>query len=300
MLNPQTAALNDAIQAHRASAPPMTPEGMRAGVAQLLAMAAPASPRCAVEDLEVAGMRCLLVTPPAHGEGLLVWYHGGGFTIGSARLALNELDRLAVAARCRCVSVEYRLAPEHPLPAAQRDAIAAATWARANATGLGADPARVAVGGDSAGGNLAAVAAQHVGGLCAQLLAYPAVDCRPEALADVPHPDGYLLDRATVEFFMDQALSGGADPADPLVSPLLAPSAVLAATPPALVITCEYDPLRDGGRRYAAALAATGVPVDELRLDDEMHLVLSLAELLDGGKRAIEEAGSFLAKRFAR
>ena len=298
-LNPQTAGLNEVIQAVRATAPPPTVATARAGYQELIAQVGAASTVSSVEQLDVAGRPALLVSPPERERGLLVWFHGGGWTINSPALSLTEVDRLAVAGRCRCLSVDYRLAPEHPLPAAQHDAIAAARWAIEHAPSLGASPAGVAVGGDSAGGNLAAVAAQRVEGLCAQLLVYPSVDLRPESVSTLPHLEGYALDGPTMTFFLDQALSGGADPADPLLSPLLAPPTVLAATPPALVITCEYDPIRDDGRRYAAALLAAGVEVEELRFDDEMHLFFSLPEVLDGAKRAIEASGTFLAKRSA-
>ncbi len=298
-LNAQTEALNAAMQAARATAPPPTPESVREAYERLISLTAAPAPASRVEEVDVAGCPSLLVTPPEVDDGLLVWFHGGGFVLNSPQLSLTEVDRLAVAARCRCVSVGYRLSPEHPLPAAQHDAIAAATEAIDRAPALGADPRKVAVGGDSAGGNLAAVAAQRVAGLCAQLLVYPAVDLRDVPLEDRPHAEGYALDAATMDFFTSQALRGGVDPADPLVSPLLASPAVLAATPPALVVTCEYDPIRDDGRRYAAALRAAGVRVEELRYDDEMHLFFSLPEILDGAKRAIAEAGEFLATAFA-
>jgi acetyl esterase len=122
---------------------------------------------------------------------------------------------------------------------------------------------------------------------------------RPEHRATYGHTEGYVLDGPTIDFFFEQA-SGSLDPADPLVSPLLAERDVLAAAPPALVVTAEYDPLLADGRGYAEALRAAGVSVDELYFDDQMHLFFSLPELLDGARTAIERAGEFLAEAFTR
>lgn len=297
-LNEQTGAINAVMQAARETAPPLTAAGMRDSYAELIGYVGAKSTVSQVEEVVVGGCDSLLVTPPGARDGLLVWFHGGGFTINSPRLSLSEVDRLAVAASCRCLSVGYGLAPERPLPAAQLDAVAATEEALARAAGWSVDPRKVAVGGDSAGGNLAAVVAQRVEGLCAQVLVYPALDLRSSPDDDRPHPSGYALDLATMDFFLAQALAGGADPSDPLVSPLLADREVLAGVPAALVITCEYDPIREDGRRYAAALREAGVAVQELRFDDEMHLFFSLPEVLDGAKRAIERAGAFLDERF--
>jgi acetyl esterase len=298
-LNPQSAAINDAIVAARLDAPLPTPETMREGYAALIAATGTNERTCKVEQIDVAGLPSLLLTPPSCDDGLLVWFHHGGFVINSPELSLNETDRLAVAARSRCVNVGYRLAPEHKLPAAQLDAIDAARWCLANAHQLGVDPAKVAVGGDSAGGNLAAVCAQRVPGLCAQLLAYAALDLREERIATYPYQEGYLLDRATLEYFAEQS-TGTIDLADPLVSPLLADRDALASTPPALVITAEFDPLVNDGREYVAALRAAGVTVEHRHFDDEMHIFMSMPELLDGARVALEQAGAFLARQFNR
>jgi acetyl esterase len=296
-LNPQTAAINDLVLAARASAPPPTAGLMRESYAALIE-ATTTERVSTVEPIEVAGLPSLLLTPPVCDGGLLVWFHGGGWTINSPELSINETDRLATAARCRCVSVGYRLAPEHPFPAPQLDAIDATRWCLEHLGDLGDPAARVAVGGDSAGGNLAAVAAQRVAPLCAQLLVYPAVDLRVERRGGYEHAEGYALDAAAMDFFYAQS-TGDTDLADPLVSPLLASSDVLSSVPPALIVSAEYDPLTAEGREYAAALRAAGVDVEVDHYDDEMHLFFSLPGVLDGSKRAIDRAGAFLAGRFA-
>ena len=208
------------------------------------------------------------------------------------------MDRLAVAARCRAISVGYRLAPEYPFPTPQLDGVVAATWCVAHAEELGADPRKVAVGGDSAGGNLAAVAAQRVDDLCAQVLVYPGTDLSRGARSrPQPYPDGYFLDHAAVEFFLEHAV-GEADVRDPVISPALAMPMVLGATPPALVITAEYDPLRDDGREYAELLRDAGVHVETRHYDAQMHGFFSMPEALADARDAIEAAGAFLAAQF--
>ncbi len=293
-LHAETKQLNDALLAARAAAPPPTPERLREGYALLMGAVA-TTPVSKVEEVDAGGLRALLFTPPEAGDGLCVWFHGGGFVISSPELATAEVDRLAVVARSRVLSVEYRLAPEHPLPAAQHDALAATRWALERAGTLGADGRRVAVGGDSAGGNLAAVAGQRVAGLRAQVLVYPAADLRGDR--PLPHDEGYALDAATMAAFVDAAASGGVYLADPLVSPLLAPVELLAASPPTLLVTAEYDPGRDDARAYGEALRAAGVEVTALHFDDQMHLFFSLPQLLEGARTAIDAAGAFLVER---
>jgi len=296
-LDPVTAQLNDAIQELRRASPPPTVETMRDGYAQLIGQVGTTETTCAVEPIEVEGLASLLFTPPEHDDSLLVWFHGGGWTISSPELATNEVDRLAVAAGCRAVSVGYRLAPEHPFPTPQLDAVVSATWCVKHAEELGADPRRVAVGGDSAGGNLAAVAAQRADDLCAQLLVYPACDLTDEHRATYPYLEGYALDKGAIEFFMASAV-GNADLDDPAISPQLASPDVLSMTPAAMVITAEYDPLRNDGTQYAEALRAAGVPVVTRHYEHQMHLFFSLPNLLADARDAIEAGGAFLRERF--
>jgi acetyl esterase/lipase len=296
-LDPVTAQINELVVGLRESAPAFTVESMRAGYVQLIEQIGTTTTTCKVEPIDVDGLASLSLTPPDCGDGMLVWYHGGGWVISDPEHAINEVDRLAVAARCRAISVGYRLAPEHPFPGPQLDAIVAADWCVANAEALGADPRKVAVGGDSAGGNLAAVAAQRVDGLCAQVLVYPGCDLRQATRDAQPYPEGYILDRGAIDFFIACAI-GDADVEDPVISPQLALPEMLAATPPALVITAEYDPLRDEGRTYAASLAAAGVHVETRHYDRQTHLFFSMPEAVEDARDAIEAAGAFLAAQF--
>ena len=296
-LDPVTAQINDLVQAVRADGPPPTVPAFREAWAQLIAQVGTTETHCKVEPIEVGDLPAVSFTPPSCDDGLVVWFHGGGWVIGSPATAVNEVDRLAVAARCRIVSVDYRLAPEHPFPASQLDGITAAAWCQEHAADLDADRRCVAVGGDSAGGNLAAVAAQHVAGLCAQILVDPGCDLSAERRATFEHAKGYLLDAEGIEFFFQQV--GTADLHDPLVSPMFADSATLAAAPPALVITAEYDPLRAECAEYAGRLRDAGVAVDELHFDRQMHGFFSMPEVLEDARLAIERAASFLGDRFA-
>jgi acetyl esterase len=297
-LSPEIAQINELIQAVRAEAPPPTVELMRDGWAQLMGQVATETTACLVEPLDVGGLKSLSFTPPTTDGGLLVWFHGGGWVVGSPSLAINEVDRLCAATRCRGISVDYRLAPEHPFPAPQLDGIAAATWCLAHAGELGAEPSKVAVGGDSAGGNLAAVAGQRVPGLAAQVLVYPGCDLTAARRAAHRHTEGYLLDEETIEYFFSCA-AGDADLADPLLSPLLAAEDALAAAPPAYVITAEYDPLRDETAEYAAALRSAGVHVEELHFEHEMHGFFNMPEVVADARDAIAGAAAFLTKQFA-
>jgi acetyl esterase len=210
----------------------------------------------------------------------IVFFHGGGFVMG-------DLDTHDAIARRLCndvsavvVSVDYRLAPEHPFPAGVDDANAAVHWVAAHVTDFGGDPARVAVAGDSAGANLAAVAAQLATAdgipLAAQLLVYPPTDAGGEYASITENADGYFLTRADMEWFFAHYLGMDLDDpratelaVNPLVAPLRAPS--LAGLPPAIVATGEFDPLRDEGDAYAAALAAAGVPVEHRQFAGLIH-----------------------------
>jgi acetyl esterase len=296
-LDPVTAQINELIVGLRKTAPPPTVEAMRAGYVQFIEQIGTTTTTCKVEPIDIEGFPSLLFTPPDCGDGLLVWFHGGGWVISGPEHAINEVDRLAVAARCRAISVGYHLAPEHPFPEPQLNAIVAATWCVAHAEELGADPRRVAVGGDSAGGNLAAVAGQRVDGLSAQVLAYPGADMRAETRAAAPYPEGYILDRATIDFFLSCALRD-ADPENPIISPQLAMPQLLAASPPTLVITAEYDPLRDESQTYAASLRGAGVHVETRHYDQQTHLFFSMPEALEDARDAIGLEGKFLATQF--
>jgi acetyl esterase/lipase len=182
---------------------------------------------------------------------VLVYYHGGGWVLGNLDSLDSAVRALAVAANCIVVSVDYRLAPEHRFPAAVHDSVSAARWVHAHAAEFGADPHRIAVGGDSAGGNLAAVVAltlRDSGGptLAGQLLVYPATRLRcPRGGSLVTNGEGYFLRTTDIDWFENHYLGDSGDASDPRASPLLAQD--VSRLPPALVITAEFDPLCDQG-----------------------------------------------------
>lgn len=204
---------------------------------------------------------------------LLVWFHGGGFAIGSVATADSTARALANAAQVAVASVDYHLAPEHPYPAAIDDAVASLDWVVSHSSELRIDPARLAVGGDSAGGNLAAVVCQLAKAakrprLSFQLLVYPVTDLVGEQPSMIENGTGMMLTKELMDWFAEQYL-GGRDGSNPRVSPLRASD--LSGLPPALVITAELDPLRDEGEAYAAALADAGVPTELVRYDGQIH-----------------------------
>ena len=227
---------------------------------------------------------------------LLIWIHGGGWVIGDLDTADATARALANRSGAVTVSVDYRLAPEHPAPAALEDCLAALTWCVENAELLGADASRVAVGGDSAGGNLAACLCQRVRDdfgpqIDFQLLVYPVTDCTLSSASMDENAEGYFLTKASMEWFVGHYVGGG-DPKLCAVSPLYADS--LTGLPPAFVITAEFDPLRDEGEAYAANLRDAGVPVDLVRYDGQIHGFFGLAGILDDGRDAVDRAGAAL------
>jgi acetyl esterase len=251
-----------------------------------------------IRDVDAGGVATRLYRPSADtGLGLLVYFHGGGWVLGSLDTHDNLARALASESGCAVLSVDYRLAPEHPFPAGLEDAFTAAAWACGNAAALGCDAGRLAIGGDSAGANLAAVVTQ-AGTLPYrfQLLVYPVTDVRGGTASYEEHKAGPWLTEAGMNWFLDHYLSGddGADD-DPRVSPLLADDDALANSPPTLVITAELDPLRDEGEAYAARLRTLGVGAATTRYDGMFHGFVSFGEFLDDGRRAVAEASAALA-----
>lgn len=211
---------------------------------------------------------------PVDGQGpLLVFYHGGGQVIGSINTHDDLCRQICRRARMQVLSVDYRLAPEHPAPAGTEDAHAAFRWAQEHAAELGADPKRVAVGGDSAGGNQATLVAHRARGSgpvpALQLLLYPVTNYRDDTRSQTLFADGYFLTRHHLDWFRTKYLSGDIGPDDPRVSPLLSDD--LSGLPPALVVTAGFDPLRDEGRQYVDAMRAAGVPVDHREFGSLIH-----------------------------
>jgi len=227
----------------------------------------------------------------------LLYFHGGGWTIGDLDTHDVVCRQLANGARCAVFSVDYRLGPECPFPAAFDDCLAATRWVAAEARALRVDAARIAVGGDSAGGNLAAavaLAARDAGapGLCFQLLVYPATDQRMGFPSLERNGEGYLLTRQSMKYFRSHYLPRRADWEDWRASPLLAPS--LAGLPPALVITAGFDPLVDEGRAYAERLAREGAKAAYREYPDMVHGFLLMGGVLDTANAAVEECCSAL------
>jgi acetyl esterase len=200
------------------------------------------------------------------------------------------------------LSIEYRLAPEHPFPAGLDDCVSAVRWAYEHAAELGCRADRIAVGGDSAGANLAAVVAQLAPvPLVYQVLIYPVADATMSQPSYTENATGYFLSAAGMAWFIEHYLSGGqGSPTDPRVSPLFGSDEALAAGPPALVVTAEFDPLRDEGDAYAARLAAAGVPTSHVRFGGMFHGFFSLAEFVDDGRSANALAAAAVGTALSR
>ena len=233
----------------------------------------------------------------------LVYFHGGGWVRGSLRTHDVLSRMLANAAECVLVSVDYRLAPEAKFPAAVDDAWAATRWVAAKADQLGIDPARLAVGGDSAGGNLAAVvsllAREHHGPrLVYQLLIYPVVDHDFDTPSYRENGEGYILTRDAMEYYWRHYVRDDADADDWRASPMRAAS--LAGLPPALVVTAEYDPLRDEGRAYAERLRAETTAAEYREIGGLLHGFATSTGALDRGRAAVREIGATLKRALAR
>lgn len=302
-VNDQVRQLLDALaQAGGPTLEQMSPDEARQAFKMLTAMDQP-------EDVSRVDDRALpaidhdipvRVYTPAAADGidapLLLWLHGGGWVIGDLDTADATARALANRSGAVVVSVDYRLAPEHRAPAALDDCLVALTWCVENAELLGIDAARVAVGGDSAGGNLAAALCLRVRDefgpqIAFQLLVYPVTDCTTSHASYEENAEGYFLTSATMRWFIAHYL-GDLDPKDPSVSPLHADD--LSGLPPALVITAEMDPLRDEGEAFAAALREAGTAVELLRYDGMIHGFVGMAALIADGREALDVAGTAL------
>ena len=304
-LHVQVAALLERVA--RSSLPPY--HAVPAFVARRIyrdtrAALAPQAPAIAEARLVVLGGKVAVrAYRPVLGEALpaLVFFHGGGWTIGDLDTHDVVCRQLATGARCAVFSVDYRLAPEHPFPAAVEDCFYATEFVHKNADTLKIDPNRIVVGGDSAGGNLAAVVALMVRDesgppLCGQLLIYPATDQRCAFPSHERNAEGYLLTRDAIRFFRAGYLPNSADRTDWRASPLLAASH--AGLPPAFVLTAGYDPLIDEGRAYAERLAADGVEVAYKEYSDMVHGFMLFGGVLDAANAAVAECCEHLRSRF--
>jgi acetyl esterase len=254
-----------------------------------------------VEDRRIPGpggtLRVRIITPRAAGNGLLpvlVYFHGGGWVLGNIESHEGICRALANAGGVIVVTVDYRLAPEHRFPAAAEDAHAATRWAVENAAEFGGDPRRIAIAGDSAGGNLAAVTclmARDRGGPCVdfQVLLYPITDYDINNKSYIENADGYFLTRSEMAWYWDLYVEKAEDRRHPHASPLRAND--MSGLPPALVITAEFDVLRDEDEAYARQLQAAGVAAKLHRYDGMIHGFIRRYPFFDQGRAAIEEIG---------
>jgi acetyl esterase len=300
-LDPQAKALLDQMQ--EAGVPPF--EQMTVGEARQAAYAF-IDLQGAPED--VASVAHRFVPGPCcdlpvriyipEGEGPfpgLVYFHGSGWVILNIEVADIAARALTNRTGCVVVAVNYQKAPEHKFPVPFEDAYAATTWVAEHASELGIDPGRIGVAGDSAGGNLAAAVClkardEQGPSLAYQLLIYPVTDYGWDKPSCLENAEGYLLQRETMRWFWGHYLASEADGDNPLVSPLRAPD--LSGLPPALIVTAEFDPLRDDGELYGQRLREAGVPVKVSRYDGMIHGFFYMAGVLDQTKNLYDEIGT--------
>jgi acetyl esterase len=309
-VTPEVRAMLDALDA--LGSPPIeeqTPAQVREAYGQFNALASRAE-MASVTDRTFPGpagdvpVRAYVPTAEPGPRPVLVYFHGGGWVIGDLESHDATVRALAAASGVTVVAVDYRLAPENPFPAAVDDCLAAVRWVAepSTAADLAIDPDRMAVGGDSAGGNLAAVAAQQLRdtgpALRFQLLVYPVTEMRFSRPSIDENADGYYLTKADMAWFRMHYV-GFDNWDDPRASPLLAADDAVRDVAPALVITAEYDPLRDEGEAYAAKLQAAGVDAKASRYDSVIHGFFSMGDLVPEGKVAIDQAAAALRAALA-
>jgi acetyl esterase len=314
MLHPQARALIDLI-AER-GLPPMQslpPVEARLFYRDRRALTQPEAPAVAeISELVAEGphgpipMRLYRPTLRSDNRELLpvlVYYHGGGWTIGDLDTHDVLCRQLANGSGCAVVSVDYRMGPEHRFPAGSDDCLAATYWVRRNAESLGLDASRLAVGGDSAGGNLAAVvalAAREAGDLpiAFQLLIYPATDQRWGHASHKSNGKGYLLESETIRYYHDNYYGDTSNDLDWRASPLLHTD--LGGLPPALVLTAGFDPLRDEGLDYANALVVAGSRATYVCFERQIHGFITMGKLLDEANTAVAMCAAELARALRR
>ncbi|GIW18377.1 MAG: lipase [Tepidiforma sp.] len=302
-MDPQVEALLQmmAAQAEAAGVPPLwelEPQVARANAeVSFQAFNQPLPQSVTITDRTIPGpageIPVKIFTPAGSGPfPLVVYFHGGGWVIGSPATHTKLCAELAEGAGAVVVSVHYRLAPEHTPPAQLDDCVAAVRWAVDHAAELNADGSRFALAGDSAGGNLAACAALRLrdeGGPQArlQLLLYGALTGNNDLPSVHENAEGKILTRQAMDWFYRHYLSGGADPKDPYIFPI---HGNLAGLPPAHLIVGTLDPLLDDSKLYAEALQKAGVPAKLSIYQDQPHIFLQLTAMLDGGKKGMAEA----------
>ena len=301
MLHPQAQALLQLIaQRGLPAVQTQTPAQARAFYLERKALTQPAAPEVgSLRSLEARGpdgpipLRSYRPLHAGHDAALpaLVYFHGGGWVIGDLETHDVLCRELANQSGCAVIAVDYRLAPEHRFPAAVDDALAATRWIHANASALRIDARRIAVGGDSAGGNLAAVvalAARDAGDLplAFQLLVYPVTDQRRSAPSHTGNGQGYLLTREAISYYHDHYLGDTSHDLDWRASPLL--HASHAGLPPAFVVTAGYDPLRDEGLQYAQKMSADGSFATLVNFERQVHGFILMGGVIDEANVAVQ------------
>ena len=309
-LDPQVRAVIDlVIKSGRPAYHTLSPKDARQLFRETRPAATPTPPQIgAVRDAVTDGAIPLRVyrpvgVPDTTALPALVFFHGGGWVIGDLETHDVLCRQLTAASGASVISVDYRLAPEHKFPAAAEDAWAATRWIVTHAAELGLDASRLAVGGDSAGGNLAAVVAlmaRDAGGpaITLQVLIYPVTDVMRETRTYADFAEGYMLTRDSMRWFIAHYLRSKDDASDWRVSPLRASS--LAGLPPALIVTAGFDPLRDEGEQYANRLRDGGVMVDYACYGGMVHGFLGMGKLIDTAMRAVDHIGGVVRQALAR
>ena len=254
-----------------------------------------------IRDFDAGGVRCRLYrSTTSDAAPLLIYYHGGGWVIGDLDTHDDICRKLARDAKCSVAAVDYRLAPEHPAPASHEDCIAATRWIFANAKSLGVDASRIAIGGDSAGGNLAAVVAQQRPvPLRFQLLIYPATDMTQSHGSHRENSAGPVLTEQAMAWFIGHYVPDASRHREELASPLFSPDALFRDLPPALVITAQYDPLRDEGEAYGARMIENGSSASIVRFNGQFHSFFGMHQLMDDAENAHIIAANALRKALA-
>lgn len=306
VMDPKAQVVGEVIKQLRSPDSLPTPEESRGQFRKMVELLdEPPPPSVRVSDLDCPGpagaVPLRLYAPEGTGpRPLLLYFHGGGWIQGDLETHHGACGKLAAWSGCLVLAVEYRLAPEHKFPAGLEDCLAAWRWLAANAATLGADPARLAVGGDSAGGNLAAAVCQILAvggepGPAAQLLIYPSLDLGWQLPSHRELADAYILPRIRVRWYTELYLSSPEQAADIRVSPLWAKD--LRGQPPAMIVTAGFDPLLDDGRRYADRLEAAGVPVAYREFTGQIHAFISLTRVIPQGNECLREMADWLGAR---
>jgi acetyl esterase len=304
-LDPQVDAL--LTQIAEAGAPPIsaqTVEEARAMAGSFVAMAGEPVPVGDVRDIQIpvgdAAVPARVYTPEGAGpHPVVMFFHGGGFVICGLDTHDNIARNICRGADAVVVSVDYRMAPEFPFPTAPKDCFAATQWVAAHAAEFGADASRLAVAGDSAGGNLSAVVSQmarDAGGPAIRYAAliYPATDINATGGSMEENGKGYFLERADIDWFIGHYIPNDVDRDDPMASPARHPN--LAALPPCFIATCEFDPLADQGEDYGELLRANGVSVETKRYPGLIHGAASMAGIVDGGQQILDDVADHLRR----